>query len=177
MLKDSKARGARSQACEFHKMDRKKAPRAIRTSRRHPCPIDINCELVAAERGKTCPNRNYCKSVAAPWEFPYNRSTLPDGTEVLIVSFSFLSPYRATYQEAGWYASQELPYFYAVLPEDNKPMLVVAIDPIGHGAKKIIECGWQNAEDLTDDFYIAYWFYRIEIPKCNRPHCILPPNY
>jgi hypothetical protein len=79
----------------------------MRKSRRYPCPIDINCELVAAERGRTCPNRDYCKRVAAPWEFPYDRTTLSDGTKVLAVRFFFLSPYRKAYQENGWYVAQD----------------------------------------------------------------------
>lgn len=156
-------------------MNRKQASKAIRTSRRRPCPIDINCELVT-ERGKTCPNRDYCKRVAAPWDFPYRLGTLADGTRVLIVSYFFLSDHKTYYHEAGWFTSQELPYFYAEA-EDNTFMLVVAIDPIHHSATEMRKIGWQNAEDLTNNFYLSYWFYRVEVPNCSYPRCILPPNY
>ncbi len=149
----------------------------MRNSRRHPCPIDINCQLVAAERGKTCPNRNYCKQIAAPWEFPYYRSILSDDTKVLTVNYFFLSPNRTAYQEGGWYKAQNLPYFYVEKPEYNKPVLVVAIDPIDHPSKKLRECGWQNAEDLSDNFYISDWLYKVEPPQSNYACCILPPNY
>lgn len=154
-----------------------RSPKKIRPSRRHLCPISINCELVAAVRGKTCPNRNYCKRLAAPWEFPYDLSILSDGTRVLTVSFFFLSPNRTKYQNAGWYKAQKLPYFYADRPEYNKPVLIVAINPIYHPSEELKKCGWQNAEDLTDNFYMGDWFYKIKSPQSNYPFCILPPDY
>lgn len=180
-------------------MDKKRSPKKRKSTRR-PCPLDIDCELVAAERGKVCPNRDYCEHVAAPWNLPFRATVLPDGTQVLTVitsasNYSYEGTQSSEQYKAGWCAASLLPFYYFKIPEFSRPILVVY-------RRSFVDSGWEEAKHLGtryhmwaaatigisyQDFYekdfdsyqyFDCWQYPvITEPQSDYPHCILPPDF
>ncbi len=176
-----------------------RSPRKTKSTRR-PCPISIDCELVAAERGKVCPNRDYCESLAAPWNLPYWCSVLSDGTQVLNVDNldDYVNSQISTRERynAGWCSAYPLPFYYFAVPGFYKPVLIAYTVNGWHD-----ESDWQEAKVLGglyrmwaaartgmnyqdfsrqnfDSDAFPYWEYaKLLEPDVNYPHCILPPDY
>ena len=174
------------------------SPKKSKSTRR-PCPIDINCELVAAERGKVCPNRDYCEHIAAPWRLPFVISRLQDGTRVMIVttaSYSMEGEGIAVAQNiAGWANAAYLPFHYVNFSDMPKPVLFVRTFGVNHQnsgwaeSKPLginywrwaaVRIGMSYLEFYEKDFYWSeYWDFQavVETPTPNHPHCILASNY
>lgn len=177
--------------------DLKRSPKKRKSTRRL-CPLDIDCELVAAERGKVCPNRDYCEHVAAPWVLPYRQYFLSDETKVLMVDNCGRHKPKGTPDhekyKAGWDSAETIPFKYIRIPDFSKPILLVLFEPE-------INSGWAEAKPLGEryemwaacqlgisypEFYKKhfdhglYYYYGFETlidPQSKNPHCILPPNF
>lgn len=174
-----------------------RSPKKTKSTRRH-CPIDIDCELVAAERGKICPNRNYCEDIAAPWPLPWHIYFLEDGTKVLEATNSeYLQDDSSKYSEqyrAGWCRGEYLPFKYVTLSNFPKPVLYVSAYMIHKNSgwatgKSLGEKYWQwvavrsgisYLEFYEQDFYNkCFWDFKTLPIETNatHPHCILLPTY
>lgn len=155
-----------------------RSPKKTKSTRR-TCPIGINCELVAAERNRVCPNRRYCSELIKPWSLPYYvPKCLSDGTRILTVRAHEDRRAREypSHNQAGWYSPRKLPYIYVQRPEYSKPILHVYIDSFKK--HEMPSFGWQNAEDIPGYYYLQEsWLHFVQPLQTNYPHCILPPEY
>lgn len=134
----------------------KKSPPSKST--RPPCPIGLDCLLVAATRGKPCPNKDYCAHQVAPWKLPYEIRWLKDGTCcLLVVAQSRTTSEREEKEQCGWVEARHLPYQYCKGSE-GQPLLYVSTYSIEH--KK---GGWCQAEYLPDS-YFAWAVVRMGMP-------------
>lgn len=176
-----------------------RSPKKKKSTRR-PCPLDIDCELVAAERGKVCPNRDYCEHVAAPWLLPYNLGGLRDGTRCLTVNIG-LPGYceegsqKSEQIKAGWASGCLIPFYHFKMPGFLDPILVVyrnthytsewgAAKDLGtkYQMWRAVKLGMSYSDfytkDFSDEAYFDCWQYEcIQEPQSEYPHCILPPDF
>ena len=129
---------------------KQKKSAAVRSTR-PLCPIGIDCLLVAAERGRPCPNKDYCAAQARPWKLPYQICRLQDGTCVLEVTLSYYTETeRLEKQAVGFHESVRLPYTY-LKDDEGQPVLCVVY--CTNNEQKA--AGWFNPESLPD----SYWMW------------------
>lgn len=163
-------------------------------STRRPCPIEIDCELVAAERGKICPNRDYCEHLVKPWSLPYKISQLSDGTRVFEVRSGREAAVEGNIEReqylVGWCEPLRIPFYYGYVEGLTQPVLITT------GSEYEPNYQWERAEVLPDQYHfwaaatmgITYQEFLnlnplyprydfLKAPESDYPHCILPPNY
>lgn len=173
-----------------------KQPTLQKKLTRQPCPIGLDCLLVAAVAGKPCPNKYYCSDQARPWKLPLEFTIQEDGTKCLEVNTSSSSFIAREQREVGFGNATKLPFDF-VESDLSKPILVVDSYRSEHE-----EGGWFTSENLDrdypcwvaarngasykefqevrkDDTWWNHWChslnrqpYEREIPQF--PHCILP---
>ncbi len=178
----------------------KKSPPSKST--RPPCPIGLDCLLVAAKVGKPCPNKEYCASLARPWKLPYQISQLPSGTRLLEVAIaSYSETERIEKTSAGFEKALPLPYKF-IADDRKQPVLCVT-----YTSGEQESAGWLRATPLPSDYLMwvavkqgisyqdfretdwsdrryMHWtqiqqdYYREwESTVIEYPHCILPPRH
>ena len=116
-------------------------------SKRQPCPIGIDCLLVAAVKGKPCPNREYCNHHARPWRLPYHIKT-EDGVRCLEVINLGIDTEEEEKIKAGWEQALLLPFYYARCPD--LPNLVLVVYTYSHHE----ESGWEEAQYLGTKYFM-----------------------
>lgn len=125
---------------------------------RQPCPQNFDCLLMGAQKGRKCPNLEFCleaRKLGGNQQLPYYVESIdflgekvPDKCGFLKVKYQYEPERRELLQNFGWLAAEDLPYVLYFYEPEQLPILMVfnhRTDPETFG--------WLTAEDLPEEYF------------------------
>lgn len=121
------------------------------------CPQKFDCLKMGAEKGRKCPNSDFClevRKLGGNKKLPYevercnsSYSGLPLTCNLLRVKYEYDPEWRKYLKEFGWAYPEQIPYSLFLYEEEKLPILMV------FSYENDGKTGWQSAEDLPSEYF------------------------